>query len=96
MPLPRASLVAGLPVCLKCGASHDPVDIIPAHSAGPYGEVYGARKAHTLPRVAATADLDDKDDNKWTPARCENDARRVMSKALLRDLWVEWRRATLN
>lgn len=64
----------------------------PAHAVGPYGEVYGRRKAHTLPRIAATADLAFTDLAKWTPKRCDNDARRVMTKALLCDLWVEWRR----
>lgn len=71
----------------------------PAHAVGPYGEAYASRKAHTLPRIAATADLPDKiggyrNPAKWTPGRCDADARRIMTKALLRDLWVEWRRAT--
>lgn len=88
--------VDGAPVCEKCGAPGISADIIPAHAAGPYGEVYAVRKAHTLPRIAATADLDSKSPDKWTAGRCNNDAVRIMSKALLRDLWVEWRRATAN
>lgn len=59
----------------------------PAQSAGPYGDVYAQRRAHTWPRIEATADLADDDPSKWTKGRCHNDARRVMSKALLRDLW---------
>lgn len=78
---------AGRPVCEACSAVGVPEDIIPAHAAGLYGEVYGRRKAHTLPRVEATADLPPSSREKWTPMRCNNDAKRVMSKALLRDLW---------
>lgn len=64
---------------------------------GPYGETYLARRAHTAPRVEATEDLPAKigdyaNPAKWTPGRCHNDAARVMFKALLRDLWIEWRR----
>lgn len=54
---------------------------------GPYGEVYARRRAHTEPRIEATEDLPAADSAKWTKGRCHNDARRVMSKALLRDLW---------
>ena len=61
--------------------------VIPAHAIGPYGEVYYARRARTAIRIEATADLPPKHPDKWTKARCHNDARRVMSKALLRDLW---------
>lgn len=52
----------------------------PAGPSGPYGEVYAARKAHTETR-------------EWTLGHRHNDARRVMSKALIADLWREWRRA---
>ena len=69
---------------------------VPAHAIGPYGEVYGRRKSHTAPRIEDTADLPDKiggfrNPAKWTPARCDADARRIMTKALLRDLWRVWR-----
>ena len=73
---------------------------VPAHPTGPYGEVYYRRRAHTAPRVEATADLPDKimvggkeatNPAKWTPLRCANDAKRIMTKALLRDLWRVWR-----
>lgn len=45
--------------------------------AGPYGEVYAHRRAATA-------------DRGWPPARQNNDAKRVMFKALLRDLWRVW------
>ncbi len=67
--------------------------VISAHAAGPYGEIYAARRASTTPRIEATADLLLGSPEKWIPLRCFNDAVRVMSKALLRDLWVEWRRS---
>lgn len=50
----------------------------PAHPIGPYGAVYGRRKAHTVNREG------------WTPKHRDNDARRVMSKALIEDLWRVW------
>jgi len=64
---------------------------VPAHPAGPYGEVYYRRLQHTTPRIEATEDLEATDPAKWSPMRCQNDARRVMSKAVLRDLWRVWR-----
>lgn len=64
---------------------------VTAHAVGPYGEVYGQRRAHTVVRVEATADLSWNDPGKWTVARCHADAARVMTKALLRDLWRVWR-----
>ena len=57
---------------------------------GPYGVVYRDRKAATLPRIAATDHLPFSDRAKWTAKRCDNDARRVMSKEFLRDLWRVW------
>lgn len=63
---------------------------VPAHPGGPYGEVYGRRMQHTLVRVEATEDLEFGDPNKWTFGRRHNDARRIMSKAVLRDLWRVW------
>jgi len=75
------------PVCKECGLVGSADDVILAHPIGHYGEVYARRKAHTAPRILATENLDSKDQAKWTPARCDNDARRIMSKALLRDLW---------
>lgn len=72
--------------------AHD-IDLsrLTARPAGPYGEVYGRRRERTVIRVIATESLDTKDPNKWTDARCHNDARRIMSKALLRDLWRVWK-----
>jgi hypothetical protein len=66
---------------------------VPAHAMGDYGAVYGARKLHTLSRVVDTEDLPFTDRNKWTDKRRDNDARRVMTKALLKDVWREWHRA---
>lgn len=63
-----------------------------ARPIGPYGEVYANRRAVTDPRTDATADLPATDPAKWSKGRCHNDARRIMTKALLRDLWREWRR----
>nr|WP_314074606.1 hypothetical protein [uncultured Roseococcus sp.] len=53
-------------------------DDAPAHPIGPYGAVYGRRKAHTVNREG------------WTPKHRDNDARRVMTKALIEDLWRVW------
>lgn len=50
---------------------------VAAHAVGPYGAVYAARKAHTGTR-------------EWTPKHQDNDARRVMTKALIEDLWRVW------
>lgn len=46
-----------------------------------YREVYTARRAHT-----AETHPD------WTKGHSHNDAMRVMTKRVLRDLWIEWRR----
>lgn len=56
---------------------HGAKDGIEAGPAGPYGEVYAKRKAHTETR-------------EWTPKRRDNDARRIMTKALIEDLWRVW------
>lgn len=48
------------------------------HPVGPYGAVYMRRKSHTEGR-------------EWTGGRRENDARRVMTKALIEDYWRVWR-----
>jgi hypothetical protein len=49
----------------------------PAHALGVYGEVYERRKAHTATR-------------EWTGAHRDNDARRIMAKRLIEDLWRVW------
>lgn len=51
---------------------------IPAHSIGHYGAVYAARKLNTETRG-------------WTPAHRDNDARRIMLKAVVESLWRVWR-----
>jgi hypothetical protein len=72
-------------------AGNDPDDLdafgVPI---GPYGAVYGRRKALTLMRVVETDALPFTDRAKWTRKRCDADARRVMSKEFLRDLWRVW------
>ena len=65
-------------------------EITEGYPVGPYGAVYQRRKALTLPRIAETDALPYTDRAKWTRRRCDNDARRVMSKEFLRDLWSEW------
>ncbi len=56
-------------------------------NVGSYGEVYTRRRAHTEPRIAATADLPFDNASRWSLMRCHRDAQRVMAKALLCDLW---------
>ena len=51
----------------------------PARAVGPYGEVYARRKERTA----------------WsnfiaTPKHRDNDARRIMTKAVIEDLWRVW------
>lgn len=50
---------------------------------GPYGELYVRRREHT-----------DETHPDWTPMHAKRDAMRYMVKALIRDLWIEWRHAT--
>ena len=77
---------------VACTKSHKPV-VVPAHPLGPYGEAYQHRREHTAARVAQTGNLPDSDPDKWSLGRCNNDARRYMTKRLLKDLWVAWRGA---
>lgn len=51
-----------------------------AGPTGPYGEVYQRRKTHTATREG------------WSLKRRDDDARRIMSKALVEDLWRVWNR----
>ena len=51
---------------------------VPAHPIGPYGEVYAERKAWMLARGLE-------------PAHADKEARRYMTKRLLRNLWQAWR-----
>jgi hypothetical protein len=57
---------------------------------GAYGLVYQLRKAHTAQRITNTDNLPFTSRDKWTQKRCDNDARRIMSKEFLRDLWLVW------
>lgn len=52
-------------------------DDAPAHALGPYGEVYARRKAQTSASESRG----------WTPKHIDNDARRIMTKRLIEDLW---------
>jgi hypothetical protein len=49
-------------------------------SKNAYGAVYTARREHTA--------LTHPD---WSPAHSDNDARRIMTKALIKDIWRMWR-----
>lgn len=53
---------------------------VEAHAAGPYGKVYGERKAWNLARGL-------------TPGHADKDARRFMAKRFIRDLWCAWQEA---
>lgn len=86
-------------------------DDVPAHAIGPYGEVYGRRKADRTERnnsgafeewalsIAAARKRAGKKPaaenlaGRLTKAHINNDARRIMAKALVADLWAEWRRS---
>lgn len=52
----------------------------PAHALGLYGTAYARRKAATEGRPD------------WTPAHRDNDARRIMCKFLVENLWRVWNR----
>ena len=55
--------------------------------------VYDDRRAHTLPRMAATEDLPPSHKDKWTRQRCRSDAVRIMMKAIIEEVWKTWRQA---
>lgn len=57
-----------------------------------YGAVYEARQTHTaITHPRGTAEECKADPVRWTPKHAQNDAMRVMTKALISDLWSEWR-----
>lgn len=57
-----------------------------------YGEIYAARRAHTaITHPTGTITECNADPNRWTPGHSHADAQRVMTKALISDLWSEWR-----
>jgi hypothetical protein len=56
---------------------------VAAHSIGPYGKVYGERKAWNYARGL-------------TPIHADRDARRFMAKRFIRDLWVAWQEANVR
>jgi len=63
----------------RCDKTGKPV-VTPAHPLGPYGEIYGDRREWNLARGL-------------TPKHADNDARRIMAKKFIRDLWVAWMEA---
>ncbi len=67
---------------------------VAAHPIGEYGEIYARRREATKARMLATEHLPKSDPDRWSAGRCHNDGRRIMTKELLKDLWVEWRRVT--
>lgn len=58
---------------------HGAKDGLEAGPTGPYGVIYANRKSHTETREG------------WSLKHRDNDARRVMTKALVEDLWKVWR-----
>lgn len=60
---------------------HGAKENIEAGPSGPYGVIYATRKAATGTREG------------WSPKHRDNDARRVMTKALIEDFWKAWRLA---
>lgn len=70
------------------GAGGDPEAV--GAPIGAYGEVYRSRKEYTVQKIAETEALTFSDKRKWTKKRCDSDARRIMSKEFLRDLWRVW------
>jgi hypothetical protein len=58
---------------------------VPGHAVGRYGEMYARRKAFLAAREQR------RNDEPWTPKHIDNDARRWMTKAILRDLRACWR-----
>lgn len=75
----RAYLIAE--ACVKAGVRKDPADEDKRISTSEYGKVYLERRAHT-----ATTHPD------WTAGHSHNDALRIVSKALLKDMWLESKR----
>jgi len=57
-----------------------------------YGEHYDKRRAHTeITHPTGTFAECKADPSRWTPAHSHADAMRIMTKALVEDLWKEWR-----
>lgn len=64
---------------------------LPARPIGPYGEIYARRRAATLQRHLDSEALLATDPMKWSKGRCHNDARRIMTKQLVIDLYCAWK-----
>ncbi len=75
--------------------------IIPAGPTGKWGEIYAYRRSVTEPRIAETESLETYlrtpggqlflNPAKWTPSRVHADAKRYMTKALVKATWQKWR-----
>lgn len=77
----RAYLVAE--ACVKAGVRKDSDDETGEKRVGitPYGELYLSRRARTLETHPD-----------WTAGHSHNDALRIISKAVLKDMWIESKR----
>ncbi len=60
-----------------------------AGPSGPYGEYYGRRKTYLTERERGVNEREP-----WSAKHIDNDARRYMTKALIRDLRAAWRAAS--
>ena len=70
------------------------IPLFMSKSKNKYGAVYDARRARTaLTHPLGTAAECKADPNRWTKAHGDMDARRIMTKSLISDLWSEWRRS---
>lgn len=75
----RAYLISE--ACVKAGVRKDADDDTKRVAISEYGKVYLDRRAHT-----AVTHPD------WTPAHSHNDALRIISKTILKNLWIESKR----
>ena len=75
----RAYLISE--ACVKAGVRKDPEDETKRVGISEYGKVYLARRART-----AETHPD------WTPGHSHNDALRIVSKEVLKGLWIESKR----
>lgn len=71
----RAYLIAE--ACVKAGVRKDPEDDTKRVATTKYAKVYLDRRAHT-----------GQTHPEWTPGHSHNDAMRIVSKELLKDMWI--------
>jgi hypothetical protein len=71
------------------------VPLVMHKSKSRYGAIYEARRAHTAIMHPTVTSAECKADPiRWTPSHSAMDAGRVITKALIADLWSEWRRGS--